>query len=41
MGVGGSVGSEEGRDKEKRNCGGAKSERVPVPVLRTAILISM
>lgn len=33
MGVGEDDGLEEGRDKEKRSGGGAKSESVPVPVL--------
>ena len=32
-GIGCDEGSEEGRDKEKRMAGGAKRERVPVPVL--------
>ena len=32
-GVGGALRSDEGRDREKRSCGGAKRERVPVPVL--------
>lgn len=34
MGLGGCEGSEEAREREKRRGGGAKSERVPVPVLR-------
>lgn len=34
-GIGGDEGSGEGRDKEKRRAGGAKRERVPVPVLCT------
>lgn len=32
-GIGCDEGSGEGRDKEKRRAGGAKRERVPVPVL--------
>ena len=32
-GIGRDVGSDEGREREKRRAGGAKSERVPVPVL--------
>ena len=32
-GIGFEDGSDEGRDKEKRRAGGAKRERVPVPVL--------
>lgn len=39
MGVGGAVGSvveEEGLEREKRRAGGAKRERVPVPVLGVA-----
>lgn len=36
MGIGGEEGEEgsEGRDREKRRGVGAKSERVPVPVLK-------
>lgn len=33
MGVGGKVGSVEGRERAKRRGAGAKRERVPVPVL--------
>lgn len=33
IGVGGCVGSEDGREREKRSCGGANMDRVPVPVL--------
>lgn len=33
MGIGGSVGSVDGRDREKRRGGGAKRDKVPVPVL--------
>lgn len=33
MGIGGPGGSAEGREREKRSGGGAKRERVPVPVL--------
>lgn len=33
IGVGDREGSEEGREREKRSGAGAKSERVPVPVL--------
>ena len=33
MGMGGLVGSVDGRDREKRRGGGAKRDRVPVPVL--------
>lgn len=32
-GVGGEEGDDEGREREKRRGGGAKRERVPVPVL--------
>ena len=32
-GIGCDAGSDEGREREKRRAGGAKSERVPVPVL--------
>ena len=32
-GIGCEDGSGEGREREKRRAGGAKSERVPVPVL--------
>lgn len=32
-GIGGDDGSDEGRDREKRRAGGAKTESVPVPVL--------
>ena len=33
IGVGGSDGSEEAREREKRRAGGAKRDKVPVPVL--------
>ena len=32
-GIGGSELSVEGRDREKRSAGGAKRDKVPVPVL--------
>ena len=32
-----SDGEKEGREREKRRCGGAKRERVPVPVLEAPL----
>ena len=47
IGTGGSVGFEDGRDREKRRAGGANSDNVPVPVLvivlklRTSVLVHL
>ena len=40
IGTGGSVGFEDGRDREKRRAGGANSDKVPVPVLVVVLKLS-